>query len=290
VINVGRYILSAVALAACYDPTVQLGGVCTPPNGICPEGQSCSAAGVCTSSISDAAGQDTARHQDAESDASNPSGGDAGTLPAWRLVQVKSIATPLGGSASVSVTMTSTKADDLLVVGVQTAPGATIMNVSDNAPGGTSTFSTIIGSMASNAVGDGGVDVWYTPTANAGATSVTATTKDSIYGLVVWEFATAQPSTVDAVEALSDQAASTVPMSPSVVAENAGELVIAITVTAGTVTTIQSGNEFTNDAKPNGNGFAHITSATAAAGPHQAAWDSNSATYCSTGIAFHVGE
>jgi hypothetical protein len=290
VINVGRYVLSAVALAACYNPTIQLGGVCTPPNGICPEGQSCSAAGVCTSSISDAAGQDAARHSDAEPDASNPGGDDGGTLPAWRLVQAQSLTAPLGGSASVTATLTSTMPGDLLVVGIQTAPGATITNVSDNASGGTSVFTAITGSMASNSAGDGGLVVWYTPSVNAGATSVTATTSDAIYGLVVWELATAQPATVDAVKALSNQAASTAPTSPSIAAEHAGELVIAIAISAGTITSIQAGNEFTNDAKPNGNGFAHITSTTAAAGPHQAAWDSNSATYCSTAVAFHVGE
>ncbi|HEY1552887.1 MAG TPA: hypothetical protein VGG28_33890 [Kofleriaceae bacterium] len=280
----GRYILSAVALAACYDPTIQLGGVCTPPDGVCPAGQVCSAEGVCTMPGRDAAGEDAPRDPDSrEIDASS----DAGILPAWRLVQVHSTTAPSGGSPSLAVTLTSTLPGDLLVVGIQTAPGATITNVSDDAE---SAYSAIVGSMASNATGDGGVDIWYTPSANAGATSVVATTSDAIYDVVVWDFATAQPSTVDAVKALSDQAASTMPMAPPVTTERAGELVIAIAISAGTVTAIQTGNEFTNDSKANGNGFAHLTSATAAAGDHQAAWDSNSATYCSTAVAFHVGE
>ncbi len=211
-------------------------------------------------------------------------------LPAWRLVQVQSIEAGSGGAASLAVMLTSTKAGDLLVVGIQTAPGATITSVSDNAAGGTSAFSAITGSLASNAVGDGGVDVWYAPSVNGGATSVTASTSSAIYGLAVWEVATAQPSTIDTVKALSDQAASTMPASPAVTTERAGELVIAIGISEGTITGVRAGNEFTNDAAPNGNGFAHITSAAASAGSHQAVWLSNSATYCSTAIAFHVGE
>ncbi len=283
----GRYILSAVALAACYDPTIPLGAECTPPNGICPEGQTCGAGGVCTTSSSDAAGLD-ARQLDAPgSDASSP---DASTLPAWRLVQVQSVDAGSGGSPSVATMLTSTTAGDLLVVGIQTAPGATITNVTDNAPAGTSVFSAITGSLASNPTGDGGLEVWYAPSVKAGATAVTATTSGAIYAVVVWDVATVQPATVDAVKELSDQAASTTPVSPSVTTEHAGELVVAIAISAGTVSSIHAGNEFTNDATTTGNGWAHLTSATASAGAHQAVWDSNSATYCSTAVAFHVGE
>jgi hypothetical protein len=286
VITMGRYILSMVVLAACYDPTIPLGAVCTPPNGICPAGQSCGAGGVCTTPMLDAARVD-ARLLDAVGlDASRP---DASTLPAWRLVQIQS--TEIGsGAASVATTLTSTTAGDLLVVGIQMASGATIANVSDNAPGGTSVFSAITESLATNATGDGGIEIWYSSAANAGATSVTATTADSIYGVVVWDVATAQPSTIDTVKALSAQAASTTPSSPAVTTERAGELVIAIAISAGSVDSIRAGNEFTNDATPNANGWGHITSATASAGAHQAVWDSNSATYCSTAVAFHVGE
>jgi hypothetical protein len=287
VIKMGWSVLSALALAACYEPTVPLGVVCAAPDGLCPNGQTCSTEGVCTTSTLDA-GRVDARAGDAV-DLDAPSR-DASGLPAWRLVQVQSIEAGSGGSASVAVMVTSTSSDDLIVVGLQTAPGATITNVSDNAPGGTSAFSAITGSLASNAVGDGGVDVWFTPSANAGATSVTASTTSAIYGLVVWEVATAQASTVDTVNAVSDEAASTTPKSPAVITEDAGELVIAIGISEGTITGIRAGNEFTNDAAPNGNGFAHITSTTAPAGTHQAVWLSNSATYCSTAVAFHVGE
>ena len=286
-ITMGRYILSALALAACYDPTIPLGVACTPPDGICPDDQICSAEGVCTTSSADAAGQDSPRLDARALDASIA---DASALPAWRLVQVQSITVGSGGSASATIALTSTTAGDLVVVGIQTAPGATITNVSDNAPSGTSEFSAITGSLASNGAGDGGVEVWYTPSVKAAATSVTATTSSAIYGVVVWDVATAQPSTVDTVKAASNQAASTTLLSPSIDTVHAGELVIAIGISSGSVSMIKANNEFTNDATPNENGWAHITSAMAPAGPHQAVWNSDSATYCSTAVAFHVGE
>jgi len=287
VIGVGRYVLSAIALAAlvaCYDPTIPLGVVCTPPSGACPGGQTCSAGGTCTTGVvgPDAPTSDATGHPDA-------SNLDAAMLPAWRLVQVQSVTVGSGGSASATTTLTSTAAGDLLVVGIQFAPGATITNVSDNAPAGTSTFSAVTGSQASNDDGDGAVEVWYAPSVAADATSVTAT-GNAIYGTVVWEVATVQPATVDTAKALSDQAASALPESPAVTTEHAGELVIAIAISAGSISSIHAGNEFTNDARPNLNGWAHITSAAAPAETHQAAWDSNSATYCSTAVAFHVGE
>ena len=187
----GRYILSALALAACYDPAIPLGVACTPPEGVCPNGQSCSAEGMCTTSSSDAIDPDATRLDARELDA--PTTADASALPAWRLVQVQSITVGSGGSASATTMLTATTAGDLLVVGIQTAPGATITNVSDNAPGGTSEFSAVTGSQASNGVGDGGVEVWYTSSAKAAVTSVTATTSSAIYGVVVWDVATAEP-------------------------------------------------------------------------------------------------
>jgi hypothetical protein len=121
-------------------------------------------------------------------------------------------------------------------------------------------------------------------------TAVTATTTTAAYALVVWEFATAQPATVDAAAAMSDQGSSSHPTSPVITTENAGELVIAIGISGGVVTGIHAGNEFTNDSLVRGNGWAHITSADAPAGSQHAVWDSNDQTFCSDAVAFHVGE
>ena len=219
---------------------------------------------------------------------------DASSLPAWHLVQVQSMTTgSASGSASVASTLTPTTAGDLLVVGVQSAPGTTISSLSDNAPAGTSTFSAVAGSLATNSGQvDGDIELWYTPSVNDGATAVTAaTTSASVFTVVVWELATAQPATVDSVKELSDQASSTMPAAPVVTTTKPGELVIAIAVSANNVTGIDTGNEFTNDTAVNQDGWAHITSTTAAAGSHQAVWVSaGTGTYCSTAVAFHVGE
>jgi hypothetical protein len=284
----GRYALLAVAVAACYDPTTPLGVVCTLPAGVCPPGQTCGADGMCTTIGSVLA--DSRSAEDAPlDDAVKP---DASSLPAWRLVQVKFAATSGSGNGSALAAMlTSTTAGDLLVVGVQFDPGTTITSVSDNAPAGTSAFLEVTSSVATNPQGDGSVEVWYTPSVNADATSVTATTTNgAVYTVVAWEVATTQPATVDVAKELSNQTASTVPGAPAVTTAKAGELVIATGISATTVTSIRAGNEFTNDSLANGNGWAHITSTTAAAGAHQAVWDSTSGTYCSDAVAFHVGE
>jgi hypothetical protein len=292
VISMGRYSLLAVALAACYDPTTPQGVVCTVPDGICPAGQMCSADGTCVKTGTlpvDARAVDASL---APPDAPDGSDASSSGLSAWRLVQVQSASNAgQGGLTSLSATVTPTTANDLLVVGVQFAVGTTIASVSDNAEGGTSTFSAIPGSHARNAHADGNVAIWYTPSANAGATAVTATAGTaSVYTVVVWEFATAQAATVDIASGLSDQASSTTPVAPALTTMNAGELVVAIGIVATSISQLQPGNEFTNDALANGNGWAHITSATAPGGAHQAAWDSTAGTYCSSAVAFHVGE
>ena len=138
----GRYALLAVALAACYDPTTPSGVVCTPPNGLCPVGQTCGDDGICAgvaammpdALIPDAVRADARAQPDAPRDAFIP---DAATLPAWSFIQVGSASNgSAGGLASLAATLTTTTAGDLLVVGVQTAPGATITSVTDNATGG----------------------------------------------------------------------------------------------------------------------------------------------------------
>jgi predicted RecA/RadA family phage recombinase len=288
----GRYSLLAVALAACYDPTAPQGVVCTVPDGLCPAGQMCSADGTCVKTGSMLPVD--ARAVDGSFAPSDGPGSDASSsaLPAWRLVQVQSADNGgAGGLTSLAATLMPTTVGDLLVVGVQFAVGTTIASVSDNAEGGTSTFSAIPGSHARNAHADGNVAIWYTPSANAGATAVTATAGTaSVYTVVVWEFATAQAATVDIASGLSDQASSTTPVAPALTTMNAGELVVAIGIVATSISQLQPGNEFTNDTLANANGWAHITSATAPAGAHQAAWDSTAGTYCSSAVAFHVGE
>ena len=290
----GRYSLLAVALAACYDPTAPLGVACSVPDGLCPAGQMCGPNGTCVAM--------GALPGDAPAPIDSVIGGpvDAPIVGsdapsghgAWRLVQVKEADNAnMGGLASLSATLAPTTAGDLLVVGVQFAVGANTTGVTDNAAGTPSTFTGIGASRAHNLQGDGGVEVWYAPSANAGATSVTATASAaSLYSVVVWEFATAAPATVDIAKQESDQAASASPATPAITTVNAGELVIAIGIVADSISGLAPGSEFTNDTLANGNGWAHITSTTAPAGAHQATWDSAAGTYCSDAVAFHVGE
>ena len=211
----------------------------------------------------------------------------------WRFVQVQSISNGSGSGSetlSLAVPLVPTIAGDLLIVAVECVP-STMLSVTDNAPGGTSTFTAIPGSLATFSSPSDSTEFWYAPSVKGGATAATAATPSkSMISVVVWEFATAQPATVDTVAQLTNQAASPNPMSPPVTTQDAGELVVASAVSAGDVSMINAGNEFTDDAMANDNGWAHITSKMAPAGSHQAVWDSNSAVYSSNAVAFHVGE
>ena len=212
---------------------------------------------------------------------------DGSLLPAWQLVQVMDN-TANAGPASLATTIASTDVGDLLVAGIHFDPGGTITGVA--ADPGASSFVAVSGSLANNTPGGDAVEIWVLPSASAGVTSITATASTKVYTVVVWEFATHAPASVDMAAELSQQAASTMPVSPTVTTQRAGELVVGITIVQGGVTGIAAGNDFTNDTNANGNGWAHLASETAPAGTQQAVWTSDSGTYCSDAVAFHVGE
>jgi hypothetical protein len=271
-------IVATVALAACYGPVVPQDVICTPPNGNCPEGQVCAAQGMCVDIGSEP--PDAARQPDARLV-------DAPHVAAWHLVQSAGSAISSSVGASLTTSIAPTSASDLIVVGVQFTPGATVMSVTDN---GMSEYGAVTGTLATVGTGDGGIEIWYTQSVGSGVTSVTATTTSGAYAVAVWEIATAQPATVDVAAELSAQASSLHPASPMLTTANAGELVIAIGISEGVVSGIHAGNEFTNDQLLKGNGWAHITSTTSPAGAHRAVWDSTAGTFCSDAVAFHVGE
>ena len=69
-----------------------------------------------------------------------------------------------------------------------------------------------------------------------------------------------------------------------------GDFIVSAAIVQNNITGTHTGNEFTNDEMPNGNGFAHLTATRAPAASHQARWDQpTSGAYCSSSAAFFVG-
>jgi hypothetical protein len=213
----------------------------------------------------------------------------SGALPAWSLVNVQGTVND-SGPTTLSVSEPSPiTAGDLVVVALHARGNASSIAVTDNAPGGGTTYTAIPGAIATNTTLGDTVEIWYAPSASAGVTSITASSSTGqLLTLMVWEFATRAPATVDTAAELSAQPSTLAPSAPPVTTANTGELVIAIAIVAGNVLGIAP--EFTDDSQLDGNGWAHIRSPAAPAGMQVVQWDSDAGSYCADAVAFHVGE
>ncbi|MBV8757597.1 MAG: hypothetical protein JO257_09990 [Deltaproteobacteria bacterium] len=275
--------LGALLLASgCYTPHATTGAPCSPALDNCPAGQTCAVLGrmsVCVegSPTADApivgdAPRDAPRVIDAPRDAA---------VPAWTLVQTASSTTP-------NVTVSPTGAGHLIIVAVQFQPGngGGVQLVTDSAGG---MYTAVPGSSASNAGANLAVQLWYLADSHAGAMSIAASSA-TFRGVAIWEVAgmrTTNPIDVAAIR--NDGTSSTTPNGAPVTTTAAGDFIVSAAIVANNVTGTVAGNEFTNDALPNGNGFAHLTAPRAPTGLHQARWDQPMAgVYCSSTAAFFV--
>jgi hypothetical protein len=249
--------LAIVLVAGCYSPSPPAGAPCNPGPESCPSGQTCelvAGAHICVGSAPD----------------TDPAG-------PWRLVQTRD------SEDQRRVTVAATGAAHLIVVAVETNAGA-VTSVTDDA--GT-TYVQVPGSRAVVTNGGFGVELWYAASSSAGATTINAVA-DNIHAMVAWEVAgirTASP--LDTASKLDDQPPTTSPTGASVTTSAAGELVISVAIVANEISGLATGSPFTNDHTTFGNGWAHLTSATAPAGTYQARWNQpDSGTYCATSAAF----
>jgi hypothetical protein len=218
-------------------------------------------------------------------DVATDSRGDATGVP-WVLEQHNSNST-VAASSTLSATVAATTAGDLIVAAVQVAAPGGVASIDDNA--GTA-YQRIAGSSAQAMANGGMLEIWYAPTANAGATTITVTANMTARAIVVWEFRTSRVATVDTATEVSNQPQAANPVGPAITTGSSGELVIsAVVVDSQQITGIAAGNAFTNDETANANGWAHLTDSSAPAGTYQAKWNTNvSDTYCASAAAFVV--
>src|ERR1044071_5555668 len=125
-----RWAVCAVVLAGCYSGKAQPGAPCTPALDNCPGGQTCQlVAGdyICVEgAVADARVDDATTDDDAYDAATlTDAGGDGPPPGPWTLVSTRS-------AMDNSLTIPSTGAGHLIVVGVQTEGNGAVTMVSDN--------------------------------------------------------------------------------------------------------------------------------------------------------------
>ena len=201
-----------------------------------------------------------------------------GTAPHWTLVQ-----TVAGTAPTLSIA--SSRAGDLIVVAVQTntTPVSAIADDANN------TYVPIPQAQASEPSPADNLEIWYVASSLASASTISITTP-SIVATSIWEVAGIRMTNpLDGAAELSAQSATTTPLGPPIVTTAPGDFVVSVAVVANGVSDVIAGNEFTNDHKTRGNGWAHLTDPAAPAGMHQAAWNQGtSGTYCANAAAFFV--
>jgi hypothetical protein len=187
---------------------------------------------------------------------------DAVAVP-WQLVQVGSI--PFANTLAIQ----PTAAGDLLVACINN--GGTVTSV-DGTPG--VAFTEIPESRPSDATGL--VDLWYAANVPAGVNMISVAGSVQPSGIVVWEVANIRlTNPLDTATSATKQVATALLPGPTIRTTVAGEFVVSAMIFDFSVFGTHAGNEFTNDATPDGDGFAHLTDPGAAAGMHQAMWDAS---------------
>jgi hypothetical protein len=181
--------------------------------------------------------------------------------------------TSCGPSAfpGTACTVPATGGGNLLVVAIQlwgNNSSITIAGVTDNAG---NTYMEAGPARAINAFDNTVADIWYAKNSVPGATSVTITPSVSVASstAVIWEFTGA--STLDATSTLNSQPSGVTPSGASVTTSAAVEVIVSIVEVQNNVTSIASGNGFTNDSLTGSNGWAHLI--TSSPGTYSAQWN-----------------
>jgi hypothetical protein len=232
----------------------------------------------------DAAGADSARE-------SAPA--DAPAAPRWQLMQTVA-------SASSTLTMAASGSHHLIVVAAQLGNAGAVLSITDNADdnnasritaAGANTYVAIPGSRAIDSNPTDAAELWYVADSRRGATTIHITATTTVVAAVAWEVSglrTVDP--LDTASKLDAQPETTTPQGPEITTSAAGEFVVSVAIVANGVTGTAASNEFTNDHRTLGNGWAHLTDPMAPAGSYQAQWTQNTiGRYCANAAAFQVG-
>ena len=188
-----------------------------------------------------------------------------------------------------SLTIPTTGSGHLIAVALIFNGKTSVASLSDNATGGSNTY---VSAGARSTSGIWSTEIWYAVNSKPGATIVTPTLAGSSpqMQIAVWEVSGLSASTPDATNTSSGNLTLNNAPGAAVTTKQVGDFIVSIMLAnTSDLTAITSGNAFTDDFTTYGNGWARLTSTSAAAGAYQASWytASPSGQYCASTVAFH---
>lgn len=191
---------------------------------------------------------------------------------------------------TLTVSIPATTAGDMIVVAVGgSSSSRTVSSVTDNAIGGSNTYTQV--SNARHTATNIFADVWVSlKTANSGATVVTITYSNNVTlrDAEVWVVSGFSNATVDVVSGINNGVTSGgTSTGASVTTTTPVEFIAAFITSSATVTANpKTGNEFTSGGDINGNGDAGASLITTTAGAHQPVWTDTGTAFASATVAF----
>jgi hypothetical protein len=209
-----------------------------------------------------------------------PSCTNASTNPSWTVLHKASTA-----GSTTSLTIPATGTGNLIAVALMFNGNTSVASVSDNAG------NTYVSAGARCARNNNSVEIWYAQNSLAGATAITPSFVGSPTSVEItsWEASGVLAVAPDATNTASGNITLNNTPGAAVTTSQTGDFIVSVMIALNaSLSAISSGNEFTNDFKTNGNGWAHITSNSSSTGTHQASWytANPSGAYCASTVAF----
>jgi hypothetical protein len=201
----------------------------------------------------------------------------------WALVNKASVS----GNPASSLTIPATGSGNLIAVAILFNPKTSVTSVSDNAG------NTYVSAGARAVNGGLNSEIWYAVNSKAGATVITPAfgTSPTHEEITEWEVAGLSTGVPDAAGTLSGKITLNNTTGPAVTTTQAGDFIVADMFAVSTnLTSMSSGNAFTDDFTTDGNGWAHITSNSTSAGTYQPSWYTASPAggFCASTVAFKL--
>jgi hypothetical protein len=210
-----------------------------------------------------------------------PSCGSVITQQQWSIVNK---ASHFGNPIS-SLSIPPTGSGNLIAIAVMFNGSTSVSSVTDNAG------NIYLSAGARSTRGILSTEIWYVASSNSGATVITPhfTGSPTHVEITEWEVSGLSTGAPDAVNTASGSVTTNNTAGPAVTTNQAGDFILSVLfANQASFTAITPGNEFSDDFATDGNGWAHITSNSAAAGTHQPSWYTASpvGVYCASTVAF----
>jgi hypothetical protein len=202
------------------------------------------------------------------------------TTPSWAILHKTSKAGQI-----TNITIPATGIGNLIAVALMFNGTTSVASISDTAG------NTYVSAAARCARSNNSVEIWYAVNSKSGATVITPTfvVSPTHVEITSWEVSGVLDVAPDAKNIASGNITTNNTPGAAVNTTQIGDFIVSVMLALNAnLTTISSGNEFTNDFTTFGNGWAHITSNSSSAGTHQASWFTSvpQGGYCASTVAF----